>query len=57
MRQLATDAPVAVLPRPLERMFSVVWGAALFGEAVLRVVGAYTLPVDTMVWLGGRSRP
>ncbi|MET8684361.1 VC0807 family protein [Streptomyces sp. NPDC004732] len=37
----------------LERMFSVVWGLALFGEALLRVVGAYTLPVDTMVWLGG----
>ncbi|MFE0179105.1 VC0807 family protein [Streptomyces sp. NPDC059002] len=37
----------------MERTFSVVWGLALFGEAVLRVVGAYTLPVDTMVWLGG----
>ncbi|MEU6826153.1 VC0807 family protein [Streptomyces atriruber] len=37
----------------LERMFSVLWGLALFGEALLRVVGAYTLPVDTMVWLGG----
>ncbi|MEU1334463.1 VC0807 family protein [Streptomyces sp. NPDC005865] len=37
----------------LERTFSVVWGVALFGEALLRVVGAYTLPVDTMVWLGG----
>ncbi|MFF1377152.1 VC0807 family protein [Streptomyces sp. NPDC058308] len=37
----------------LERMFSVVWGAALFGEALLRVVGAYTLSVDTMVWLSG----
>ncbi|MEU8953727.1 VC0807 family protein [Streptomyces sp. NPDC048518] len=37
----------------LERTFSVVWGAALLGEALLRVVGAYTLPVDTMVWLGG----
>ncbi|MFF1698370.1 VC0807 family protein [Streptomyces sp. NPDC058257] len=37
----------------MERMFSVMWGVALFGEAVARVVGAYTLPVDTMVWLGG----
>ena len=37
----------------MERLFSVMWGLALFGEAVLRVVGAYTLPVDTMVWLGG----
>ncbi|MGH4032349.1 VC0807 family protein [Actinomycetota bacterium Odt1-20B] len=36
----------------MERMFSVVWGGALLGEAVLRIVGAYTLPVDTMVWLG-----
>ncbi|MGW5737542.1 MULTISPECIES: VC0807 family protein [Streptomyces] len=37
----------------MERTFSVMWGVALFGEAVVRVVGAYTLPVDTMVWLGG----
>ncbi|MFD4634189.1 VC0807 family protein [Streptomyces sp. NPDC058284] len=37
----------------LERMFSAGWGLALFGEALLRVVGAYTLPIDTMVWLGG----
>jgi len=35
-----------------ERRFSVVWGVALLGECVARVVGAYTLPVDTMVWLG-----
>lgn len=34
-----------------ERRFSLVWGGVLFGEAVVRVVGAYTLPVDTMVWL------
>ncbi|WP_369214067.1 VC0807 family protein [Streptomyces flavofungini] len=37
----------------MERTFSVLWGLALFGEAVARVIGAYTLPVDTMVWLGG----
>ncbi|MEV0126312.1 VC0807 family protein [Streptomyces sp. NPDC050703] len=37
----------------LERTFSVVWGLTLFGEAAVRVIGAYTLPVDTMVWLGG----
>ncbi|MBM7172742.1 hypothetical protein JQK87_31010 [Streptomyces sp. G44] len=36
----------------LERTFSVMWGAALFTEAVLRIVGAYTLPVDTTVWAG-----
>ncbi|KOU76068.1 membrane protein [Streptomyces sp. MMG1533] len=35
-----------------ERVFSVVWGVVLLGECVVRIVGAYTLPVDTMVWLG-----
>ncbi|MGW2492165.1 VC0807 family protein [Streptomyces sp. NPDC001606] len=35
-----------------ERAFSLVWGGALLLECVLRVVGAYTVPVDTMVWLG-----
>ncbi|MEU7132340.1 VC0807 family protein [Streptomyces sp. NPDC046261] len=38
--------------RRAERTFSVVWGTALLAEAVARVVGVYTLPVDTMVWLG-----
>ncbi|WP_262063533.1 VC0807 family protein [Streptomyces sp. STR69] len=38
--------------RRAERLFSLVWGVALLGECVARVVGAYTLPVDTMVWLG-----
>ncbi|MFE9604562.1 VC0807 family protein [Streptomyces hokutonensis] len=38
--------------RRAERRFSLVWGVALLGECVARVVGAYTLPVDTMVWLG-----
>ncbi|MER5885421.1 VC0807 family protein [Streptomyces sp. NPDC001941] len=38
--------------RRAERRFSLVWGAALFIECVVRVVGAYTLPVDTMVALG-----
>ena len=28
------------------------WGVALLVECVARVVGAYTIPVDTMVWLG-----
>lgn len=27
-------------------------GAALLGECVVRTVGAYTVPVETMVWLG-----
>ncbi|MGW2422122.1 VC0807 family protein [Streptomyces sp. NPDC001709] len=35
-----------------EKAFSVVWGLALLAECVGRVVGAYTIPVDTMVWLG-----
>ncbi|POX46257.1 hypothetical protein C3489_32195 [Streptomyces sp. Ru71] len=35
-----------------ERAFSLVWGVALLAECVARVVGAYTVPVDTMVWLG-----
>ncbi|WP_432134402.1 MULTISPECIES: VC0807 family protein [unclassified Streptomyces] len=39
--------------RRKERLFSVVWGVVLLAECVARVVGAYTLPVDTMVWLGG----
>ncbi|MET8248837.1 VC0807 family protein [Streptomyces sp. NPDC005202] len=38
--------------RRAERVFSVVWGVVLVGECVARIVGAYTLPVDTMVWLG-----
>ncbi|MFD7071602.1 VC0807 family protein [Streptomyces sp. NPDC059913] len=38
--------------RRAENRFSMVWGAALLGECVVRVVGAYTLPVQTMVWLG-----
>jgi hypothetical protein len=29
-----------------------VWGLALLAECVVRIVGAYTIPVDTMVWLG-----
>ncbi|MGV9321609.1 VC0807 family protein [Streptomyces sp. NPDC003660] len=39
--------------RSRERAFSLVWGVALLLECVARVVGAYTVPVDTMVWLGG----
>jgi hypothetical protein len=33
-------------------VFSGVWGGFLLAECVVRVAGAYTLPVDTMVWLG-----
>ncbi|MFF7239942.1 VC0807 family protein [Streptomyces collinus] len=39
--------------RRRERAFSVVWGVVLLAECVVRAVGAYTVPVDTMVWLGG----
>jgi hypothetical protein len=35
-----------------ERAYSMVWGGALLAECVARVLGAYTMPVDTMVWLG-----
>ncbi|MFF9566543.1 VC0807 family protein [Streptomyces sp. NPDC014685] len=38
--------------RRAEIRFSMVWGAALLGECVVRTVGAYTVPVETMVWLG-----
>jgi hypothetical protein len=42
----------AVAFRRKERAFSVVWGLVLLAECVARIVGAYTIPVDTMVWLG-----
>ncbi|MFH8348258.1 VC0807 family protein [Streptomyces sp. NPDC018045] len=38
--------------RRVQSAHSAVWGAALLGECVARVIGAFTLPVDTMVWLG-----
>ncbi|REK89446.1 hypothetical protein DY245_15865 [Streptomyces inhibens] len=38
--------------RRAERRFSAIWGTALLTECVLKVIGAYTLPVHTMVWLG-----
>ncbi|AOR32844.1 hypothetical protein BFF78_18810 [Streptomyces fodineus] len=38
--------------RTKEKEFSVVWGLVLLAECVARIVGAYTIPVDTMVWLG-----
>ncbi|MFD4955826.1 VC0807 family protein [Streptomyces sp. NPDC058451] len=38
--------------RRAEKVFSLVWGVVLLAECVVRVVGAYTVPVDTMVWLG-----
>jgi hypothetical protein len=38
--------------RRLELLFSTIWGVALLGECAARLIGAYTLPVTTMVWLG-----
>ena len=38
--------------RRLELMFSTIWGCALLADCVVRLVGAYTLPVTTMAWLG-----
>jgi hypothetical protein len=38
--------------RGLERRFSTVWGLALLAECAARVAGAYTVPVETMAWLG-----
>jgi hypothetical protein len=37
--------------RRLERRFTLIWGLALLAECVARVIGAFTLPVATMVWL------
>lgn len=37
--------------RRMEMLFSVIWGVALLAECVARLIGAFTLPVSTMVWL------
>jgi hypothetical protein len=37
--------------RRLEMLFSTIWGLSLLAECIARLVGAYTLPVTTMVWL------
>jgi small neutral amino acid transporter SnatA (MarC family) len=33
-------------------LFSMIWGLVLLAECTARLIGAYTLPVTTMVWLG-----
>jgi hypothetical protein len=38
--------------RGLEMLFSAIWGLLLMAECAARLIGAYTLPVTTMVWLG-----
>jgi intracellular septation protein A len=37
--------------RSLEKRYSLIWGLALLADCAGRVVGAFTLPVTTMVWL------
>ncbi|MGF1430428.1 VC0807 family protein [Kitasatospora sp. LaBMicrA B282] len=51
--RLTTDTESAEgrLFRTLALRHSVVWGLALLVECLARVVGAYTLPLHTMVWL------
>jgi hypothetical protein len=36
----------------LELLYSSIWGTALLAECVARLIGAYSLPVTTMAWLG-----
>jgi hypothetical protein len=38
--------------RRLEVLFSVIWGLALLADCAARLIGAFTVPVPTMVWLG-----
>ncbi|SOE11012.1 hypothetical protein SAMN06272775_2027 [Streptomyces sp. 2323.1] len=38
--------------RRAERRFSLIWGTVLLSECVVKAIGAYTIPVHTMVWLG-----
>jgi hypothetical protein len=38
--------------RRLEGTYSAIWGVALLADCVARLIGAFTLPVSTMVWLG-----
>jgi hypothetical protein len=38
--------------RRFELAFSTIWGLALLADCAARLVGAYTLPVTVMVWLG-----
>ena len=37
--------------RRFELLFSTIWGLALLADCTARLIGAYTLPVTTMVWL------
>lgn len=37
--------------RRLEKIYSAIWGSALLADCAARVIGAFILPVGTMVWL------
>jgi hypothetical protein len=37
--------------RRLEMLFSAIWGLLLLADCAARLIGAYSLPVTTMVWL------
>lgn len=52
-RDAAWDRLAAGSPRfrRLEKVFSAIWGTALLAECAARLVGAFTIPVATMVWL------
>jgi hypothetical protein len=52
-RTAAWDRLSAASPRfrRLELLFSAIWGVVLLAECTACLVGAYTLPVTTMVWL------
>lgn len=52
-RAAAWDRLSAGCPRfrRMELLFSAIWGVALLAECITRLVGAFTLPVATMVWL------
>jgi hypothetical protein len=43
--------------RRIWRVSTVIWGLALLADAVIRVVMAYTLPVDVVPGLGGALYP
>jgi hypothetical protein len=39
--------------RRLEKLYTAIWGSTLLADCIARCIGAYALPVPTMVWLGG----
>ncbi|WP_441251095.1 VC0807 family protein [Kitasatospora sp. McL0602] len=51
-RLASGSAAGSVAFRRHERNFTLVWGTVLAAECVVKAVAAYTLPVETMAWLG-----